>query len=315
MKRKSSLRSLRSAAVLGALSIAVESVAFAQAPPTPPPAETPPPAAPPPAAAPAAPPPAASAAPAEPPAPAPPAATAPPAAPTAPAAAPAPGPFDGVAQTETEPFAFGDFTWLNGTSRQNKPVLDTPYFTGEFLVDVNYTASTNQPDRPHRRRLDGALAQQRVHAGLPRLRRRLPLRERARAPHDAVRRTAPSCSAQRLQHLPRPVRPADRAPVHQRGLRRIPLGRAARHQPRRRHLHVVRRPVLVRQLRELDVPAVVHVGQHAVVLQRHPAADLPDRQAEDRAVAHQRLAVVRRSSTRCPASAGRSCGVPPSGSR
>ena len=44
-----------------------------------------------------------------------------------------------------EPFAFGDFTWLNGASRQHKAVLDTPYFTPEFLVDVNYTASANNP--------------------------------------------------------------------------------------------------------------------------------------------------------------------------
>jgi hypothetical protein len=149
MKRKSSLRSLRFGTVLGALSISVESVAFAQ----PPPAETPPPAAPPPAAAPAAPPPAAAAAPAAAPAPAAPAATAPPAAPTgfaapptpaAPAAAPPPGPFDGIAQTESPPFAL-DFGWINGTSRQKKPVIDTPFFTGEFLVDVNYTQSKANP--------------------------------------------------------------------------------------------------------------------------------------------------------------------------
>jgi hypothetical protein len=44
-----------------------------------------------------------------------------------------------------EPFAFGDFTWLNGANRQHKAVLDTPYFTPEFLVDVNYTVSQNAP--------------------------------------------------------------------------------------------------------------------------------------------------------------------------
>jgi hypothetical protein len=44
-----------------------------------------------------------------------------------------------------EPFAWGDFTWLNGASRQTKAVLDTPYVTPEFLVDVNYTASQNMP--------------------------------------------------------------------------------------------------------------------------------------------------------------------------
>ena len=45
----------------------------------------------------------------------------------------------------SEPFAFGDFTWLNGASRQHKAVLDTPYFTPEFLLDVNYTVSQNNP--------------------------------------------------------------------------------------------------------------------------------------------------------------------------
>jgi len=44
-----------------------------------------------------------------------------------------------------EPFAFADFTWLNGSSRQHKAILDTPYFTPELLLDVNYTASTNDP--------------------------------------------------------------------------------------------------------------------------------------------------------------------------
>jgi putative OmpL-like beta-barrel porin-2 len=113
----------------------ISEVAFAQAPaapPAPPPAaETPPPAAPPPAAAPAAPPPAVAAAPA---------ATAPP----APAAPAEPGPFDGIAQSQSPPFAM-DFGWINGTSRQKKPVIDTPYFTGEFLVDVNYTQSAANP--------------------------------------------------------------------------------------------------------------------------------------------------------------------------
>ena len=45
----------------------------------------------------------------------------------------------------SEPFAYGDFTWLNGSNRAHKAVLDTPYFTPEFLVDVDYTASQNAP--------------------------------------------------------------------------------------------------------------------------------------------------------------------------
>ncbi len=46
---------------------------------------------------------------------------------------------------KTEPFAFGDFTWLNGNDRQHTSLLDSKYFTGEFLLDANYTASNQHP--------------------------------------------------------------------------------------------------------------------------------------------------------------------------
>ena len=39
----------------------------------------------------------------------------------------------------------GDFTWLNGSNRQTKAILDTPHFTPSFLLDVSYTASLHQP--------------------------------------------------------------------------------------------------------------------------------------------------------------------------
>ena len=48
-------------------------------------------------------------------------------------------------KTKPEPFAFGDFTWLNGNDRRHKALLDTKYFTGRFLLDFNYTASNNNP--------------------------------------------------------------------------------------------------------------------------------------------------------------------------
>ncbi len=44
-----------------------------------------------------------------------------------------------------EPFAFADFTWLNGTTRQKNALLETKYFTGEFRADVNYVFSFNHP--------------------------------------------------------------------------------------------------------------------------------------------------------------------------
>ncbi|MCE1166057.1 MAG: porin [Bacteroidetes bacterium] len=44
-----------------------------------------------------------------------------------------------------EPFAFGDFTWLNGNDRRHSLLLDTKYFTGSFMLDMNYTLSNHHP--------------------------------------------------------------------------------------------------------------------------------------------------------------------------
>lgn len=45
----------------------------------------------------------------------------------------------------TEPFAFADFSWLNGNSRAKESPLDTKYFTGEFRFDGNYVYDFNHP--------------------------------------------------------------------------------------------------------------------------------------------------------------------------
>lgn len=44
-----------------------------------------------------------------------------------------------------DPFAFADFTWLNGNSRQHSPVFDSKAFTGEIRVDTNYVYDFNHP--------------------------------------------------------------------------------------------------------------------------------------------------------------------------
>lgn len=44
-----------------------------------------------------------------------------------------------------EPLAWGDFTWLNGGSRQTTRLLDSAYFTPQLDVDLNFTYSFNQP--------------------------------------------------------------------------------------------------------------------------------------------------------------------------
>jgi hypothetical protein len=50
-----------------------------------------------------------------------------------------------VPQTKSAPFAFADFTWLNGNSRVTDPLIDNDWFTGQFMVDVNYTYDFNHP--------------------------------------------------------------------------------------------------------------------------------------------------------------------------
>ncbi len=50
-----------------------------------------------------------------------------------------------AAAPASEPFAWGDFSWMNGTDRQKSALLDSKYFTGTFTVDVNYTRSSHHP--------------------------------------------------------------------------------------------------------------------------------------------------------------------------
>ena len=44
-----------------------------------------------------------------------------------------------------EPFAFADWTWLNGNPRTKTAVLDSKYVTGEFRVDATYIHDWNHP--------------------------------------------------------------------------------------------------------------------------------------------------------------------------
>jgi hypothetical protein len=51
-----------------------------------------------------------------------------------------------ASSTEAEaPFAFADFTWLNGNSRTKESPLDSKVFTGEFRADVSYIYDLNHP--------------------------------------------------------------------------------------------------------------------------------------------------------------------------
>jgi hypothetical protein len=52
---------------------------------------------------------------------------------------------DSAYQQKAEPFAFGDFTWVQGNNRQRKPLLDSKYITGGITIDMNYNYSFNRP--------------------------------------------------------------------------------------------------------------------------------------------------------------------------
>jgi hypothetical protein len=59
--------------------------------------------------------------------------------PTSPAAAGQPDP------DKSAPFAFGDFTWLNGNPRNTAPAFDSPFFTPDIRVDAEYMQDFNGP--------------------------------------------------------------------------------------------------------------------------------------------------------------------------
>jgi Putative beta-barrel porin-2, OmpL-like. bbp2/Carboxypeptidase regulatory-like domain len=55
----------------------------------------------------------------------------------------APEPTEGV--DNDTPFAFGDFTWVNGAPRNHQPVFDTKFFTPDIRLDVHYMDDFNHP--------------------------------------------------------------------------------------------------------------------------------------------------------------------------
>ena len=63
--------------------------------------------------------------------------------PTLPEALQAPASTSGV--DNFTPFAFGDFTWLNGSPRNKDSVLDTKFFTPEVRFDSHFMTDFNQP--------------------------------------------------------------------------------------------------------------------------------------------------------------------------
>lgn len=52
---------------------------------------------------------------------------------------------DAVKPEKTQPFAFADFTWLNGNPRTKEVPLDTKFFTPEIRADVDYVYDFAHP--------------------------------------------------------------------------------------------------------------------------------------------------------------------------
>lgn len=47
--------------------------------------------------------------------------------------------------TKAEPFAWGDFSWVQGNDRRTRSLLASEYFTGGLTMDMNYNYSFNHP--------------------------------------------------------------------------------------------------------------------------------------------------------------------------
>ena len=56
-----------------------------------------------------------------------------------------PGKSGGAKQPASEPFAFADFTWMNGNARTKEVPLDTKFFTPEIRTDTAYIYDFNHP--------------------------------------------------------------------------------------------------------------------------------------------------------------------------
>ncbi len=53
--------------------------------------------------------------------------------------------YDARKPAKAEPFAFADWTWLNGNARTKTPAFDSKFFTPEIRADVDYIYDLNHP--------------------------------------------------------------------------------------------------------------------------------------------------------------------------
>ena len=202
---------------------------------------------------------------------------------------PEPGP---EVDTQT-PFAVGDLGWMNGTSREKAPIFDTKFFTPEIRLDVNYLQDFNHP-------VDHTIvgSTEEFRSGEFQI-------EQVSLGGDFhwenVRARFLSMFGLFAVTTPRNDASAGVGQWDLQGAYKyFSEANAGYHfdvnhglNVDARHLRLLHRSFQLLQLRQLDLPAVVCIVQHTVVLQRPARAVVPDADAEDRTLAHQWLAVVR----------------------
>ena len=196
-------------------------------------------------------------------------------------------------QPAAQPFAFADFSWMPGNYAPAESPISTKYFTPEIRLDTAYHYDFSNPQddtisgssevfRPtsfRSRRSASAAISMYNNVGF-----RLMTQFGMYSADD---------SAQRRESFARAVEPRQCVSLHFGSLRDVPHRCDERDQHPGRDFHVVRGAVELLQLRQLDLSAFLRFVEYAVVFQRDARSDLPIGQAEDRALAHQWLAVLR----------------------
>ena len=207
------------------------------------------------------------------------------------ASTPAPPEISAQTTTKGEPFP-GDWTWLNSNGHASDSPMATKYFTPEFRADANYTLDYNHPKddtlggSTETFRSDEWQLEQISIGGdirINNVRGRILTMDGLFATTTVRNDASPSRGQWDL---------ARRLQVCLRSVGRLSLGCASRPQRGCRHLRLLHRPVQLLQLRQLDLSAIVCFVQHTLVLQRSSHPVVPNEEAEDRALDHQRLAVL-----------------------
>ena len=188
---------------------------------------------------------------------------------------PASAPAQVEKSAKPEPFVFADFTWLTGNSRQKEFPLAGKVFSGEFRVDTAYHYSFNHPK-------DNTIS------GSTEVFRHNELqltdlafggdfnwnnvRGRLLTQFGMYSQTQPRNDA---SPRPWPVQPRQCLPLPRGGVWRLSHRQVERRQRRRRDLSLIHRSLQLLPIRQLGVPAVVCVLQHALVLHGPADSGLP----------------------------------------